>query len=134
MKLVPAGFSTLTPRICSSERSRQNQSDPREGWFPWLPSLIRRAIKEVERPAKRHTHTHTHTHIHTLSSLGTVRRLVFLPTSHWGDFCSKTRLHSSLLFRFSGLDALSRSRSQLTSAAVISELNLDLDTGASSRQ
>ncbi len=87
-----------------------------EGWFPWLPSLIRRAIKEVERPAKRHIHTRTHTH--TLSSLGTVRRLVFLPTSHWGDFSSKTKLHSSLwlphwLFRFPGLDVLRQSDQNL---------------------
>lgn len=30
-----------------------------EGWYLWLLSLIRRAIKEVEWPTKRHTHTHT---------------------------------------------------------------------------
>lgn len=30
-----------------------------EGWFLWLLSLIRRAIKEVEWPTKRHIHTHT---------------------------------------------------------------------------
>lgn len=74
-----------------------------EGWFLWLLSLIRRAIKEVEWPTKRHTHTHT------LSSLGTLWRLVFLPTSHWGDFSSKTKLHSSLwLFRFPGLHVLNQ--------------------------
>lgn len=30
-----------------------------EGWFPWLLSLIRRAIKEVEQPTKGRTHWHT---------------------------------------------------------------------------
>lgn len=31
-----------------------------EGWFPWLLSLIRRAIKEVEEPTKGGAHTPAH--------------------------------------------------------------------------
>lgn len=46
------------------------------GWFPWRLSLIRRTIKEVEQPTKRHTHS-------VLSGEGEVSGLLTHNPLHW---------------------------------------------------